>query len=365
MQRPHLPAGHRCVRKVTCTCCKGGQKLRAGCGWVWGGGGGGGAGRGAVGDRRWRRRWTDCQTASPLSHRQYAVPLPPSRSFELAAMWMHDVRCEDGGGRLQTWAAPAALGMHQQHQQPWACSNCRPGQQLLRLHPEQGPLLTDILCACLSNGAMPRPCNACNPVLCSVAPPCPCSVDGFSERSVFSRGKGSNLNIDCHRAGEGGKWRREGGGEGGGQWREMERGQPSGCPGTGERRALFCHRWPTSSSRACIRPAASPAASRAGPHSHLFSDLDFGLGDRPFRSGGFEDRGAHSGEQHGQQGQGAREQRARGRRGLGTLRWVAWQRSGGLQGKGRTAVGCTRRSRRLMLLDGQPARPAPGHSKID
>ncbi|KAL4458885.1 hypothetical protein ABPG75_013750 [Micractinium tetrahymenae] len=58
------------------------------------------------------------------------------------------------------------------------------------------------------------------------------SVDGFSERCVFARGRGANLNIDCH---------------------------------------------------------------RGGPHSHLFSDLDHGWGARPFRSGGDSSRGAHSG----------------------------------------------------------------------
>lgn len=37
----------------------------------------------------------------------------------------------------------------------------------------------------------------------------------------------------------------------------------------------------------------------AGPHSHLFSNLDHGWGARPFNSGGDSGRGAHSGEPAG------------------------------------------------------------------
>lgn len=40
---------------------------------------------------------------------------------------------------------------------------------------------------------------------------------------------------------------------------------------------------------------ALAACSQAGPHNHLFSDLDMGFGTRPFKSGGDKPRGAYAG----------------------------------------------------------------------
>jgi hypothetical protein len=58
------------------------------------------------------------------------------------------------------------------------------------------------------------------------------SLDQFAELTVYSNGGGTNINIDCH---------------------------------------------------------------RAGSHSNLFSNINFGAGTRPFASGGASGRGAHSG----------------------------------------------------------------------
>lgn len=43
------------------------------------------------------------------------------------------------------------------------------------------------------------------------------------------------------------------------------------------------------------RPPHSPSPPHPGPHNHLFSDLNFGLGTRPFASGGDPPRGAYAG----------------------------------------------------------------------
>lgn len=108
------------------------------------------------------------------------------------------------------------------------------------------------------------------------------SVDGFSERCVFARGRGINLNIDCHRGGKPGH--------------ACAAAVPLVAPPVQAAGAPV-----VASDLAPLVPASHPdpynvSPMPAGPHSHLFSNLDHGFGARPFQSGGDSGRGAHSGE---------------------------------------------------------------------
>lgn len=88
------------------------------------------------------------------------------------------------------------------------------------------------------------------------------SVDSMSEHTVYASGKGVDINIDCHRAGE------------------RLRGAAA---------AEVVHSSP------CCTCLSRPPLLPAAVHNNLFSQLDTGLGSRTFNSGGAKDRGAYSG----------------------------------------------------------------------
>lgn len=125
------------------------------------------------------------------------------------------------------------------------------------------------------------------------------SLDQFAELTVYANGGGTNVNIDCHRAGEP-KAGRGGGSCGRHRWvskvgpcedgRELVLGG-WGTRCGGEERGV--------GSRQALppRPTSAPPRSSAlaGSHSNLFSNINFGAGTRPFASGGAGGRGAHSG----------------------------------------------------------------------
>lgn len=103
---------------------------------------------------------------------------------------------------------------------------------------------------------------------------------------VYSSGKGVDINIDCHRAG-------------------------GLClVWMGGRQAVWKVSIVTCLGRLCAYPAqqATPASLllSAAVHNNLFTDIDLGLGTRPFQSGGAKDRGAQSGAPAGCGGCGGR-----------------------------------------------------------